>query len=777
MAQTIQDTETAAEAQQRAQDAIPEALLGLQAFHQQFLAIADGFDSGQDQEAWQALNELLPHLSQLGMFCSAVCEDWPAAQPCLVPVVQTLEESFQNILNAMEVGDLVALTDSIRFHLLPLLEQSASLFERLQTGDVCQVSQIQLPVPSTAVTTHEPAAIFARNMQALDKHLSVPTHQNITDYLETFTGQFSSDEPDYAVFSTSTEDGRRVLLHSQVDPSAEAMRVASAWAAQQEVNWENIVVVLGAGAFYHLEAMQPSLCPKSLIILIDTDVKGLVHALHARDLSHLTDGTGSFIVIVDEDEEVISRQFYEIVRLRDSIEVGIVSLPAWQRARPAQYERLLQQCFKQATAECYNRCTIARFADEWLQHAMVNLPDMACVPGADALQGAFRDKPAFVVAAGPSLNDTISLVKEHQDQAVIIAVGTALRPLIRAGIRPQIAVQVDSDPVTMKQFLDLDLSDIYLVSVISAFPEVVRKFDDRIFGFSETLEECNEWLASFDCCQGHISIGGTVTLSAIDLAFHFRCDPVFVFGLDLSLKEDGTSHVGNSMYQGNKYPIEAHIPGNFKETVPATRQWASYVRIFDNYMSIVKKRTEATIYNVNTGGARIQHIPAILPTEAETLISGDDLHALDVVRRIHQDADRPSAERVCKELQKAMTDVRKVKRIANEAVRHCSKAESKTSNNSQKSRERQAKAFDKLKECDEKLKGCTVGLQLVNAAVKSACMHLQSINMTHATDDQILAHSRTLYQQIAGGADWLLGFMDSALKSLKSKKPKANGDS
>lgn len=51
--------------------------------------------------------------------------------------------------------------------------------------------------------------------------------------------------------------------------------------------------------------------------------------------------------------------------------------------------------------------------------------------------------PAIVVSAGPSLNNNIMELKKAVGKAFIIAVDTAVKPLVKAGIIPDMFAMLD----------------------------------------------------------------------------------------------------------------------------------------------------------------------------------------------------------------------------------------------------------------------------------------------------------------------------------------------
>src|SRR5471030_316510 len=61
-------------------------------------------------------------------------------------------------------------------------------------------------------------------------------------------------------------------------------------------------------------------------------------------------------------------------------------------------------------------------------------------------------KTYIVVAAGPSLDQELDLLKENRDKFKIISVGSALRALMNKEIRPDVIVIIDGKEIVKKQF-------------------------------------------------------------------------------------------------------------------------------------------------------------------------------------------------------------------------------------------------------------------------------------------------------------------------------------
>ena len=82
------------------------------------------------------------------------------------------------------------------------------------------------------------------------------------------------------------------------------------------------------------------------------------------------------------------------------------------------------------------------------------------------------DITGIVVAAGPSLNKNIKELKRAKGKAFIIAVDTALKPLLREGIIPDMFFIVDA----MKPLDLVDMNgveQIPMVTTLNATPEIL----------------------------------------------------------------------------------------------------------------------------------------------------------------------------------------------------------------------------------------------------------------------------------------------------------------
>src|SRR6476659_8277570 len=140
---------------------------------------------------------------------------------------------------------------------------------------------------------------------------------------------------------------------------------------------------------------------------------------------------------------------------RDALQPPMIVDPELLEKFPSQTEgakAVAKQIVRGARA---NEEARQRFAGGYLLNTLTNLPVIASEADAAALCDVFTNVPAVVVGAGPSLDANLSALYDLQDRALLIAVDTAVRPLLAAGIRPHVVVSVDPSEANAKHLTDL----------------------------------------------------------------------------------------------------------------------------------------------------------------------------------------------------------------------------------------------------------------------------------------------------------------------------------
>lgn len=144
-------------------------------------------------------------------------------------------------------------------------------------------------------------------------------------------------------------------------------------------------------------------------------------------------------------------------------------------------------------------------------------------------------KTAVIVAAGPSLDKTISLLKENQN-FYIISTDTASSILLKNKINPDLIISIDGQNVSYNHFVELCPS-AYAFDLSANFSAAkkIAEAGNKIFFFSSghplstaiSLSSSNHFPCLF-------SGAGTVTITALDFAVEAGFKNILILGADFS---------------------------------------------------------------------------------------------------------------------------------------------------------------------------------------------------------------------------------------------------
>jgi hypothetical protein len=139
--------------------------------------------------------------------------------------------------------------------------------------------------------------------------------------------------------------------------------------------------------------------------------------------------------------------------------------------------------------------------------------------------------PALVLAAGPSLDDDIHLVKKFR--GTILAVDTTAKILKEHGIKPAAHVCLDPRPENSRHFKNFQ-TGVPIAFWMGAWCQIHPKNHPMIPAFYEKPLVKSLWQDDAIYIKG---MGGTVTIFALALAMVNGCDPIIFGGADFCQTE------------------------------------------------------------------------------------------------------------------------------------------------------------------------------------------------------------------------------------------------
>lgn len=397
-------------------------------------------------------------------------------------------------------------------------------------------------------------------------------------------------------------EGKEFFVHSSYNP----LREAQQWAERVAIGKDNVYFVFGFGLGYEVLELANRLSKDCKILVVEAHNEFIRLALESLDFTALLQRDNIQFLVGDQDFPV-ERMLVSYVGFDNIDKIQFIDYTPATKFDQAYYESIKKKITQGISNVIIEMNTMLRFAEEWLENLFCNLPKAIKSPGVARLYGEFASQPAIIVAAGPSLNKNIHCLKEAKGKSVIISVGTALRPLLQAGIKPDLVLSIDGGAANNRHFEDVAVEDIPLVFDLTIYPEIPKNYKGPklVGGCHENLLRWVE--KTLNEPKGLYDLGPSVANVAFGLAKNFGCNPIILVGQDLAYT-DNKSHAQGTAYE--YMTIEDYrgrdiieVEGVDGHPVLTDRVMFAFLRKFE--MTIAASRETHTVIDATEGGAKI----------------------------------------------------------------------------------------------------------------------------------------------------------------------------
>lgn len=371
-----------------------------------------------------------------------------------------------------------------------------------------------------------------------------------------------------------------------------------------------LMVFLGLGLGYRVAAYLSRPNPNTqAYLLVEKEIDVFYHLLHVLDVGPLVTNRRVHLLVGLPEE-----RFLPALRAalnEDAIfclirGTSIESDSAGYRLDPGYYKSFLV-ALRDASAHLLSAVGNAPH-DSFvgIRHMLLNLETIAREPALGDLFGKFHDRPAFIVATGPSLDKNYHLLPEIQDRALIFSVDASLKFLLGKGIRPHFVTSLERVPETLPFFQDID-PDLCRETVQVAVPVVVPEVYAAYPGPKAIMYRSLAHFAWLEHDKGTLQTGHSSANMAFRIAVALGCNPIILVGQDLAYADDGDTHAsaaywGKRLGELDPQRVRAfRVRGNLHEWV-LTNEWWNLFR--EHYVAEVAQYP-GTVINATEGGAFI----------------------------------------------------------------------------------------------------------------------------------------------------------------------------
>jgi hypothetical protein len=407
-----------------------------------------------------------------------------------------------------------------------------------------------------------------------------------------------------------TRNNRQVFLNSSYDPELDARR----WVEHNLDKDAGHCILCGAGFFYHVKALLESESIKKLVIY-EPSPAIFEAAMDKIDLeSILVPEKVLFLTGIDYDEMVKGALgFFNNGLIYTTTDIQFKTLTAYHELFSEEidiFQEKLRQFLRLAQM---NLSTTDAYAKQWLSNAFDTFPNAVNSPVIRHYFGQFKNVPAIVVSAGPSLEKNIHLVNEIKEKAVVICAGSSIRAMKRNGVSPHFLVAVDGHQINNKVYGDLDLSDAYLVYSFRFWHEIASNFSGRKILMKVDAESLPDLFITGNGGYeiGSLKSGFSVSHTALNLAFQLGCNPIILIGQDLAYSPT-KRYADGQIASSQKYLKQGQLPPNSFFTKDIYGQDVLTDYELDSFRMLLERMIETSyqgqvnIINATEGGVHIK---------------------------------------------------------------------------------------------------------------------------------------------------------------------------
>lgn len=307
-------------------------------------------------------------------------------------------------------------------------------------------------------------------------------------------------------------------FHSKYDPEREAAQFVST------IQQKDFFLIGGIGAGYHLKALAEKF-PESKILALENsreDLDFLISQLHS-ELSF--EKNISFTTIETLQQDLINNYIPAIYST-----FGYIDVKSW--ASHTDQDLIVDKINSSIKKIAADFSVQAHFGKVWQKNILENLK----YADTEHKLSLPTNKTAIIVAAGPSLDEKIDILRVERCNLFIISTDTGFKSLLRNGITPDAVVSIDGQFISSLHFSNqIPKETLYVFELTgnSSAARKIHKNGGKLF-FSVSEHPFEKFIQDYskESFLNLDSTSGTVTVAAVDFARKNGFEKIQVLGAD-----------------------------------------------------------------------------------------------------------------------------------------------------------------------------------------------------------------------------------------------------
>lgn len=408
------------------------------------------------------------------------------------------------------------------------------------------------------------------------------------------------------------KEGKTQYLHSKYNPIEEAERVAEQF---KELENGKHILFFGAGLGYLIHVVMKKY-PDSTFSIYEPSLEIFYNFISQVSLSDAPYNRLSNIFIGDYfvNEDVVKYSFFKSL----SNNTDFMHLPIYKQIFSDAYAKFSEEFIQAIKSKGFDIRTRFAFEKLWMDNFVRNFRSVLYTENIlNVDKRFFKDKPAILVSAGPSLEEEIENLKYIKENklAYIFSVGSAIKALLNNGIYPDAICAIDGMPLNYEIYSRLindPDNNTPLIFGSSLYHNVVDDYNAQKFHLFIDADPIAAYYLKYknDDAVGKVGIAPSVAITTLELLYKLELSLIILVGQNFAYKNNNyysnsiEGYIIRSTNMDDKDKAEAFevesVTGGSVLTSPS-------LSVMRTQMELLIERSGMTnVINTTSGGAKIK---------------------------------------------------------------------------------------------------------------------------------------------------------------------------
>lgn len=389
-------------------------------------------------------------------------------------------------------------------------------------------------------------------------------------------------------------------------------------AVQGAVEHRKLILMYGFGQGFSLIDLL-EMYPDRLVFVYEPDESSFLNSITQMDLQLLFRHPNFYGLAVGEAHRNVL--FNKLCTYMDR-ELAFIALRHYLKDNIEVLTHLKKEFEHYSMVFDSNRATKHLFRRDWVRNSLYQISSMLSTPRLNDFIGALKGMTAVIVGSGPSLQQDIEWIEKMKPHALIIAAGSSIQALLKAGIQPHLSVLMDGGQINSTVFSAPESRQIPLFHTSSSYHEVTAAHESPIIHGIIKNDVLSQYIMGENGSDVIVLPTSTVVGTAIQVAAWLGAERIITMGQDLSFPDnkiyaDGIEHV-NDWYRNHTLKTAQHSVLNVHGTFNITNDNFLYMK--DGLEKLITTFTNIEFINCTCNGAAIKGTRYVPVEEMFTLI-------------------------------------------------------------------------------------------------------------------------------------------------------------